>query len=161
VTWLCLRCRPLRWCSGGTAELRRHLAIRHQRHATPVVDLVDQRHRRLNPAGEVIGGNPRTNIDGWIRLDDSPVEAKAPAETAAGTWRDQAACVTSTEPDTWHPRQGRTSEVREALAICATCPVTAPCLKFALDNQLRDGVWGGTTANQRRRWRELKGATHE
>lgn len=158
MTWLCLWCRPLSWCIGGTAELRRHLAIRHQRYATPVVDLVDWRHRRLDATGNPTTGNPRTDIDGWIRQDDQETGREAPAETAAGTWRDLAACVTSTQPDTWHPGQGKTTEVRAALAVCATCPVIDPCREYALDNDLRDGVWGGTTANQRRKWRELKGA---
>lgn len=36
-----------------------------------------------------------------------------------------------------------------AKAICARCPVRRPCLEYAVEHQVA-GVWGGTTADQRR-----------
>ena len=40
------------------------------------------------------------------------------------------------------------------LAICAACPVRRQCLDFALNNPLGQyGIWGGTTAYERRRMR--------
>ncbi len=41
--------------------------------------------------------------------------------------------------------------VIEAQAICAECDVTAACLKFALDNRIESGVWGGASERERRR----------
>ncbi len=41
--------------------------------------------------------------------------------------------------------------VDEALAICATCPVRADCLDYAVEARERFGVWGGMTEKQRRR----------
>lgn len=52
---------------------------------------------------------------------------------------------------------GRTEEsaaaVEEAKAICRPCPVKDECREWALDNE-NWGVWGGTTAYERRKIRE-------
>lgn len=39
----------------------------------------------------------------------------------------------------------------EALAICATCPVQLECLEYAIEAEIRFGVWGGMTEKERRR----------
>lgn len=44
-----------------------------------------------------------------------------------------------------------TGGVREAKAICATCPVSSECLKYAIDNDLAYGVWGGLGETDRER----------
>lgn len=36
-----------------------------------------------------------------------------------------------------------------ALAICSTCPELAACFKFAMEHPAVEGVWGGTTKNER------------
>jgi WhiB family redox-sensing transcriptional regulator len=41
--------------------------------------------------------------------------------------------------------------VDRARRICATCPVSATCLEYALENRIDHGVWGGTSERQRRR----------
>lgn len=46
------------------------------------------------------------------------------------------------------PDRGRPAE--RAKAICAECPVWRECLEYALENHLRDGVFGGTTEKERR-----------
>jgi WhiB family redox-sensing transcriptional regulator len=70
-------------------------------------------------------------------------------------WRTQAACR-NIEPDLFFPL-GRTREalvhIEEAKAVCRGCPVHAECLEFALANNLEDGVWGGTSEDERRRLR--------
>lgn len=40
---------------------------------------------------------------------------------------------------------------KEALAICATCPVQYDCLEYAFEADIRFGIWGGMTEKQRRR----------
>lgn len=40
---------------------------------------------------------------------------------------------------------------RQALAICASCPVRVDCLEYALEARERFGIWGGMTEKQRRR----------
>lgn len=46
-----------------------------------------------------------------------------------------------------------TWEMRMAKSICEQCPVKQPCLEEALANPGLQGVWGGTTGNERRRMR--------
>lgn len=54
------------------------------------------------------------------------------------------------------PEKG--SLYKKALKICRDCPVKAPCLKLALEND-EVGVWGATTKRQRDRM--AKGSTNE
>ena len=42
-------------------------------------------------------------------------------------------------------------EERRALAICATCPVQRECLEYAIEADIRYGVWGSMGEKQRRR----------
>ena len=43
------------------------------------------------------------------------------------------------------------SEVAVARRICASCPVQAPCLEYALTHHIDHGVWGGASERERRR----------
>ena len=67
------------------------------------------------------------------------------------TWRDQASCLDH-PTELWFP-VGLTSaalaQVREAKAVCLSCPVMEDCLTWALDNDVW-GVWGGTVEDERR-----------
>lgn len=67
-------------------------------------------------------------------------------------WMLQAACRGMTA--VMYPGQG--ADVRPALAICSGCPVREPCLKYALDNVERFGIFGGTTEKERRRLRRAR-----
>ncbi len=64
------------------------------------------------------------------------------------SWRQKGACR-GLDPVIFYPVQEE--EADAAKAICATCPVQEACLEYALANRERDGVWGGTTAKERRR----------
>lgn len=44
-----------------------------------------------------------------------------------------------------------TDEQIEAAARCETCPVLAACRTYGLAHVREKGVWGGLTANQRKR----------
>lgn len=65
----------------------------------------------------------------------------------------RGACVGHENPDLWHT-EGQTPEARElkrqAIAICATCPVIEECKQYALKFWDIEGVWGGTTRGSRR-----------
>jgi WhiB family redox-sensing transcriptional regulator len=52
-------------------------------------------------------------------------------------------------PEVFFPRDG--VGVEAARRYCAECPVTAPCLEYALVNRIEHGVWGGASERQRRR----------
>ncbi|PJN32203.1 WhiB family transcriptional regulator [Streptomyces sp. CB02959] len=42
--------------------------------------------------------------------------------------------------------------IDEAKTICGRCPVKKACFDYALDNELRHGIWGGLTETERRPW---------
>lgn len=61
------------------------------------------------------------------------------------------------DPEEWFPLSADVSRARaqaaKAIALCATCPVRAECLEFALRQWFGaggDGVWGGLVAAERR-----------
>lgn len=64
------------------------------------------------------------------------------------SWRAQAACR-GLDPNYWFPEKGQSTAT--AKAICHDCPVRKPCLAFALADPTLAGIWGGTSARQRRR----------
>jgi WhiB family redox-sensing transcriptional regulator len=64
------------------------------------------------------------------------------------SWRQRGACR-GLEPDVFYPPTD--DEADAAKAVCAECPVREPCLEFALSTREAEGVWGGTTARERRR----------
>ncbi|AJE81582.1 hypothetical protein SLNWT_1206 [Streptomyces albus] len=44
------------------------------------------------------------------------------------------------------------SAIDEAKSICGRCLVKKACFDYALDNEIRQGVWGGLTEAERRPW---------
>jgi WhiB family transcriptional regulator, redox-sensing transcriptional regulator len=63
-------------------------------------------------------------------------------------WRLHAACA-GVDPETFLPTRGASFE--EALSYCRRCPVRCACLQAAFDlGQKAVGVWGGTSARERR-----------
>ena len=65
-------------------------------------------------------------------------------------WRERAACKDSLTPDDWFPgKGGLTGPNLHALFACRFCPVASACLQYALDAHPIDGLWGGTTLDQR------------
>ncbi len=63
-------------------------------------------------------------------------------------WMDGASCA-SVDPELFFPEKGGTTT--PAKKVCRACDVKAPCLRFALDNGERFGIWGGTSERERRR----------
>jgi len=80
----------------------------------------------------------------------STITLPRPASITRGGWRDRAACRGAKNPDLWFPRPGAAgaSDTRKAKAVCAGCPVTGPCLEFALSSGAR-GTWGGVHEDDR------------
>ncbi|MBX9398988.1 WhiB family transcriptional regulator [Streptomyces sp. TRM72054] len=80
------------------------------------------------------------------------------------TWNSRAACI-GAEPRLFFPKgKNQDEQASQAREICATCPVTAECLKHAESMPEPFGVWGGTTPQERgwdtygRRNRSTRGA---
>jgi WhiB family redox-sensing transcriptional regulator len=65
-------------------------------------------------------------------------------------WRDHAACA-GYPNDLFFP-VGDVNEllIERAKAICSICPVTEECLQYALETNQRNGIWAGTTEDERR-----------
>jgi len=64
-------------------------------------------------------------------------------------WMKQAACAGKSE--LFYEEKSRIIIAR-AKVICESCPVKDPCLDHAMENEPL-GLWGGMTANERRRMR--------
>ena len=62
----------------------------------------------------------------------------------------EAACNPN-NAETFYPHigGGNQADTRYAKRLCAVCPVRLNCLQWALDNDERDGIWGGLAANER------------
>jgi len=74
-------------------------------------------------------------------------DAAAPAD-----WREQAACRHE-NPELFFPigtSGPALDQIDEAKAVCARCPVREICLQVALDHGEDEGIWGGTTPQERR-----------
>jgi WhiB family redox-sensing transcriptional regulator len=81
--------------------------------------------------------------DAWATTDPSTFHVDRPE------WMDHGACV-GANADLFFPPRGTTAPIKEAKAICADCPVRHDCLEWAIDHHEVHGVWGGTSAKERR-----------
>lgn len=44
-------------------------------------------------------------------------------------------------------------QIAEAKSVCRRCSVASACLEWALGNRELEGIWGGLSADERRRYR--------
>ena len=72
-----------------------------------------------------------------------------PAELA---WQDDSALCAQTDSELFFGDKGSRS-CQDAKKLCAACPLLEPCRDYALHHAVL-GVWGGTTAQQRRALRK-------
>ena len=56
------------------------------------------------------------------------------------------------DPDMFFPDRRDPQGINKAIAVCRRCPILDSCLRYALTYNV-DGVWGGTSEQQRRRMR--------
>jgi len=62
-------------------------------------------------------------------------------------WQDHGLCKQS-DPEAFFPEKG--GSTKQAKAVCKRCPITDECLRWALDNRERYGIWGGKSEYERR-----------
>lgn len=62
-------------------------------------------------------------------------------------WRTRGVCQ-SVDPETFFPAPSEPADA--AIELCRSCPVQGSCLAWALEVGDLHGVWGGTTARERR-----------
>jgi WhiB family redox-sensing transcriptional regulator len=84
------------------------------------------------------------------------------SDTATGPfgWMSRGACQ-SEDPELFFPvttRGAALGQVNAAKAVCRACAVRAACLSFGLQTS-QDGIWGGTTPEERRALRRHKALT--
>ncbi len=70
------------------------------------------------------------------------------------SWRDDAVCR-GFDIAVFFPDEGDEAAIAHAKEICSTCPVLQDCLAFAVEHNQTEGIWGGTTRQERRRLRRL------
>ena len=69
-----------------------------------------------------------------------------------GPWSDEAACRSSDL--NFFPDRG--SPIHEQKAVCMSCPCRTDCLEYALEQTIIHGIWGGTSARERRTLRNRR-----
>ena len=86
----------------------------------------------------------------------SRAEATGPTHVAvARTERPGDAACRGMGPDFFFPSSS--AGIARATRVCARCRVAAECLAIALDDPSRQGIWGGTSARDRRYMRNEEG----
>jgi WhiB family transcriptional regulator, redox-sensing transcriptional regulator len=66
-------------------------------------------------------------------------------------WRKAGACLAA-DPDLFFPVSAgaaASNEYSRALSMCDGCPVKRQCLDFAMQTGEANGIWGGTTPEER------------
>ncbi|MFE0192605.1 WhiB family transcriptional regulator [Streptomyces sp. NPDC058989] len=69
------------------------------------------------------------------------------------SWQTRGVCHGMDPEDsdaTFFPLPRDHEAIAEAKELCGPCPVRRDCLNFALENDLKEGVWGGLTEAERR-----------
>lgn len=83
-------------------------------------------------------------------------------------WMAEAACTATQMPDAWFPSPGHNHQndpvSAAAMSVCIeVCPVVDKCLAYALNSERKGrrlpGIWGGTSAYQRRQMARGKAAS--
>lgn len=72
-----------------------------------------------------------------------------------GPWVQDAVCA-QVDPELWFPEPGGAG--KSAQLLCASCPVSRQCLGYAMENNERFGVWGGTSPGDRAALRRARRA---
>ncbi len=61
-------------------------------------------------------------------------------------WMTEALCAKHPDKDLWFPDShapGYMERIRKAKTICFQCPVQDECFKYAIENRIPDGIFGG------------------
>jgi len=68
------------------------------------------------------------------------------------SWRRLARCATMPKSEHFFPIGRKSPKI--AIEACSYCFVRRQCLKYALDNDIEHGVWGGKTEGERKRMKQ-------
>ncbi|MCM2579720.1 WhiB family transcriptional regulator [Streptomyces meridianus] len=73
------------------------------------------------------------------------------------SWHTRGVCHGMDPEDadaTFFPLPRDHEAIADAKELCAVCPVRRDCLNYALENVLKEGIWGGLTEAERRPWHD-------
>lgn len=90
---------------------------------------------------------PGPVLDSLGRLNDGLQRARF--DYVDPSWRDEAACIGLTHLFFVGPGGAKGEGGQPGKAICADCPVSEPCLDYALTVRAGFGIWGGLTYKER------------
>jgi WhiB family redox-sensing transcriptional regulator len=103
----------------------------------------------IPPAG------PPSGLAGGPMLHRQPAARAAVLDTVRAVspgWMSRGACR-GEDPELFFPIAAAgpaLAQIRAAKAVCGRCPVQPDCLSYALVTGQADGIWGGTTRDERR-----------
>ena len=86
----------------------------------------------------------RSFLKAGLAFDDDDITRRPEQDTS---WQDDGLCAQA-DPEAFFPEKG--GSTKRAKSICRRCPVKDECLKYALDNDERFGIWGGLSERERR-----------
>jgi WhiB family transcriptional regulator, redox-sensing transcriptional regulator len=72
-------------------------------------------------------------------------------DPSRSVWMAEGACRDH-DPEVFFPRGtgvAGAAQARHATSICRKCDVAAECLRYALVNHVKHGIWGGRTEQER------------
>lgn len=70
-------------------------------------------------------------------------------------WQRDSLCA-QTDPEAFFPEKG--GSTRDAKKVCTGCEVRENCLLYALENDVRFGIWGGLSERERRKLKNKQAA---
>lgn len=110
--------------------------------------------RSYNGDGSAKRCGTRSSLEYELSLMQVPVEPsdilsfiEDVPEMGPGKLAEQAAC---NGMDRERFFDFNTYEKNDAREVCRICPVQLPCLKYAIDNNIWDGMWGGLDEDERK-----------
>lgn len=109
-------------------------------------------NHRLRPHQQVIvPARRRVTAPEYPRLHEKwSLETVPPTERdeeVTLAWQEDALCA-QTDPEAFFPEKGGTT--RDAKRICRSCDVQEECLDYALQHNVRFGIWGGKSERELR-----------
>jgi WhiB family redox-sensing transcriptional regulator len=96
-----------------------------------------------------------------VKAPGSDIATERARSADEESWTARAACRRA-DPELFFPigssGPAALKQIAAAKEICARCPVREQCLRFALGTGQDYGIWGGLTADERRRMRRREPA---